>query len=94
MAIAREITCTDRLRFMHNTGCSSTDSAAMEQRIETVELKLMDLELAVEQLNDVVIHQQQTIDLLSQKIERYQRMLEAMEPNVAPDSEETPPPHY
>lgn len=65
-----------------------------EKRIEVVELKLMDLELTVEQLNNVVIRQQQVIDLLTRKIEDYKRRLEAMDSQVAPDSEETPPPHY
>ncbi|MEM7255975.1 MAG: SlyX family protein [Pseudomonadota bacterium] len=66
----------------------------MEHRIEAVELKLMDMELALEQLNQVVISQQHTIDALNQKIERYKRQLEAMDSPVAPASEETPPPHY
>lgn len=66
----------------------------MEQRIEAVELKLMDLELAIEQLNQVVLDQQQTIDTLNLKIERYRRQLEAMDSPIAPASEETPPPHY
>ncbi len=66
----------------------------MDQRIEAVELKLMDLELTVEQLNNVVIDQQQTIDVLVRKIEEYKRRLESMDSPLAPVSEETLPPHY
>ena len=66
----------------------------MDQRIEAVELKLMDLELAVEQLNHVVINQQQTIDVLTARIEHYKRQLESMDSPIAPASEETPPPPY
>lgn len=54
----------------------------------------MDLELAVEQLNKVVISQQDTIDILSRKIDAYKRQLETLESPVAPVSEETLPPHY
>ena len=66
----------------------------MESRLETVELKLMDLELVIEQLNDVVIRQQQSIDELTTKIEEYKRQVEAQASPLATQAEETPPPHY
>ena len=66
----------------------------MESRIELVELKLMDLEVAVEQLNQVVIRHEQTIEVLTQKVADYQRQLQAHTSPIAPASEETPPPHY
>ena len=66
----------------------------METRLETVELKLMDLELAIEQLNAVVISQQQTIDELTNKLEDYKRQIDAQSTPLATLAEETPPPHY
>ncbi len=66
----------------------------METRLETVELKLMDLELVIEQLNQVVIRQQQSIDQLTTKLEDYKRQIEAQASPLATQAEETPPPHY
>ncbi len=66
----------------------------MESRIESVELKLMDLEVVVEQLNQVIIRHEQTIDMLSRKVADYQRQLQEQSSPIAPVAEETPPPHY
>lgn len=54
----------------------------------------MDLELAMEQLNTVVISQQQTIDELTRKLEDYKRQIDAQSSPLATQAEETPPPHY
>ncbi len=66
----------------------------MEQRIQAVELKLMDMELTVEQLNDVIVRHEQTISKLTKKLELYQTQLHALASPMAKESEETPPPHY
>ncbi len=66
----------------------------MESRIESVELKIMDLEMIIEQLNQVVIRHENTIDVLSRKVADYQQQLQAQASPIAPASEETPPPHY
>ncbi len=66
----------------------------MEQRIQAVELKLMDMELTVEQLNDVIVRHEQTISELTKKLELYQTQLQALASPMAKESEETPPPHY
>ena len=66
----------------------------MDSRIESVELKIMDLEVIIEQLNQVVIRHENTIDVLSRKVADYQQQLQAHNSPIAPASEETPPPHY
>ena len=66
----------------------------MEQRLQAVELKLMDMELTVEQLNDVIVRHEQTIAELTRKLEMYETQLQSLTSPVAKESDETPPPHY
>jgi len=66
----------------------------LESRIQAVELKLMDMEISVEQLNEVVIRQEKTIAELTRKLEMYESQLQSLTSPVAKESEETPPPHY
>jgi uncharacterized coiled-coil protein SlyX len=66
----------------------------METRLENLELKLMDMEISVEQLNNVILQQQQTIERLTLKIERCEQLLQASESPIASAAEEVPPPHY
>jgi len=66
----------------------------MEERLQAVELKLMDMELTVEQLNDVIVRHEQTIAELTRKLEMYQNQLQTLTSPIAKESDETPPPHY
>ncbi len=66
----------------------------MEERLQAVELKLMDMELTVEQLNEVIVRHEQTISELTKKLEMYQSQLQSLTSPVAKESDETPPPHY
>ncbi len=66
----------------------------MESRIQAVELKLMDMELTVEQLNEVIVRHEQTIDALTRKLNAYQSQLQTLTAPMAKESDETPPPHY
>ena len=54
----------------------------------------MDIELTVEQLNDVIVRHENTIQQLNKKLELYQSQLQALASPMAKESEETPPPHY
>ena len=54
----------------------------------------MDMELAIEQLNDVVVRHENTISQLTRKLEMYENQLQALTSPVAKESDETPPPHY
>ena len=66
----------------------------METRLETLELKMMDMEMTLEQLNAVVIEQRSTIEQLTLQIARCEQLLQASESPLADASEEVPPPHY
>lgn len=66
----------------------------MDARLQEVELKLMDLEMVVEQLNQVIIQHEGAIDRLTRQLAAYQQQLENATSILAPQSEETPPPHY
>lgn len=66
----------------------------MESRIQSVELKLMDMEIVLEQLNDVVVRHESTIVDLTRKLENYENQLQSLTSPLAKESEETPPPHY
>ena len=66
----------------------------MEERLQEVEIKLMDLELIVEQLNQVIIQHESTIERLTLQLDVYKQQLDNATSVLAPQSEETPPPHY
>lgn len=66
----------------------------MESRLQAVEIKLMDMEVIVEQLNQVIIRHENTIELLYRKVDEYQTQLQAAGTPMAGSADETPPPHY
>jgi SlyX protein len=66
----------------------------LEERLQEVEIKLMDLELIVEQLNQVIIKHESTIEQLTLQLDVYKQQLDNATSVLAPQSEETPPPHY
>ena len=66
----------------------------MDTRLQVVELKLMDMEITVEQLNTVIVRHEKTIEDLTKKLENYASQLQSLTSPLAKESEETPPPHY
>ena len=66
----------------------------METRLQAVELKLMDMEITVEQLNTVIVRHEKTIEDLTKKLDNYASQLQSLTSPLAKESEETPPPHY
>ena len=66
----------------------------MESRIQSLELKLMDMEITLEQLNEVVVRHESTITKLNRKLEIYESQLQSLTAPIAKESDETPPPHY
>ncbi len=73
-----------------------SDSHSQSQRIETLELKLMDLENSLQELNDVVLRQYRDIENLQQA----NKILELRLANSSEGSTPLPtaadevPPHY
>jgi len=83
-----------KLRAIGSNRAQAQATHSMESRIQQLELKLMDMELTVEQLNDVIIRHENIISSLSKQIDRYEKQLRTLGTPIAKQSEETPPPHY
>lgn len=68
---------------------------ALEDRIVELETRLAFQEDTLQQLNDIVTHQQDQIDRLNHRLLALADQLRSIAPsNIAPQSEETLPPHY
>lgn len=67
----------------------------MESRLTDLEIRLTHQEAALEEINNVLLKQQSTLEALRADMAALQRQLRDMTPsNIADISEETPPPHY
>ncbi len=67
----------------------------MKSRLTDLEIHVMHQERTIEELNEVVARQQQTIGRLSAEIELIKRQLRLLAPSdIKSPSEEVPPPHY
>jgi len=67
----------------------------MNERITNVEIQLMHHENTIQQLSDVITHQQQDIEKLQRDLGQIMKHLQTAFPSDlrAPEDEE-PPPHY
>ncbi|HHC71995.1 MAG TPA: SlyX family protein [Thiotrichales bacterium] len=66
-----------------------------EERIESLELRLMEQEVALERLTRTVLEQERELELQRARIRRMEEQLTALSPSdIAPESEEAQPPHY
>ena len=67
----------------------------MDQKLEELETRLAFQDQEISVLNNVIIDQQKQIDLLSDKIRMLDdKMKDMKSPQLMPESEEPPPPHY
>lgn len=67
----------------------------MDERIEVLEIKLMEVELTLNELNQVVIDQYRLIDQLTKaNIELNNKFVSLSEPGSTDVRDEPPPPHY
>ena len=64
----------------------------LESRVEELEIKLTLLENANEQMSQVMIDQQATIDKLTLQLESARRQMEQLGESIQNDT--APPPHY
>lgn len=72
-----------------------TQSNIDSDRLEQLELKMMDLEVTVQQLNDVVLQQYRDIEQLRLDNSAMQTKLDSInEPGAAPSAGDEVPPHY
>ena len=68
---------------------------AMESRIVDLEMRFMQQESTIEELNKVVTSHQKIIEVLTRELELLKKQVQAASPSLIRDaSEETPPPHY
>ncbi|RQW87775.1 MAG: SlyX family protein [Geobacter sp.] len=67
----------------------------MNERITNIEIQLMHHENTIQQLSDVISHQQQDIEKLQRELRLIMKHLQSAAPAEmrAPEDEE-PPPHY
>ncbi|MFK7891574.1 MAG: SlyX family protein [Granulosicoccus sp.] len=67
-----------------------------EQRLETLELKIMDLENTVHELHEVVLKQYRMVDALESQLTHIGRQLNQTEQQhpAAPSLKDELPPHY
>ncbi len=80
-----------------NRGGKMNDTARQPgQRLEVVELKLMDLEHTISELNDVIITQYSEIDRLKENQDDLRLRLAQIDAETDVDLEldTSPPPHY
>jgi len=67
----------------------------MEDRIIELETKISYQEHLIQELNDVITHQQKQIDALEVEMKRIRDHLKSSNSsNIARPEEEVPPPHY
>ena len=67
----------------------------MDERLTNLEVTVTHLERTVQELNEVVISQQQSIDRLEKELRVLREQMLAVEPSLvkSPEDEE-PPPHF
>ena len=67
----------------------------LEERIIELETKMAFQDDLLNDLNDVVAEQSQTVSMLIREVYQLRQQVKNVSPsNIAAQSEETPPPHY
>ena len=69
----------------------NTIETETQDRLVNIEMKISHQDLIIEELNQVIYQQQQTIDGLSKKLKLIEEQFRA-DPNIGPAGEK--PPHY
>ena len=71
------------------------EQEVVESRIVDLEMRFMQQESTIEELNKVVISHEKVIEVLTRELELLKKQVQAASPSLIRNaSEETPPPHY
>lgn len=74
---------------------SEQDTEKMHERLVELETKVAFQEQTIQELNESIVRQQKDLALLSEQLRQLSERVKAIAPSpLAPESEETPPPHY
>ena len=68
------------------------EAAALQARLDGLEIRIAHQDQAIAELNDVVTQQWQSIDALNRQMQRMLEEVQALTP--AREGPEPPPPHY
>ena len=67
----------------------------LTNRIEALEIRLMDQESAIDEMTRTLLNQEQLLRLQQETIERLGQLLQSLSPgSINRPGEEPPPPHY
>ena len=67
----------------------------LTNRIEALEIRLMDQEAAIDEITSTLLDQEQLLRLQQQAIERLEQLLQSLSAgSINRPGEEPPPPHY
>ena len=67
----------------------------LTNRIEAIEIRLMDQEAAIDEMTRTLLDQEQLLRLQQETINRLEELLQSLSPgNINLPGEEPPPPHY
>ena len=70
-------------------------SSDLEQKLIDMEIRFAHQQDHIEQLDQVVYRQQQTIDALTERLVQIEKRFKSvMENNILKPEEDSPPPHY
>ncbi len=87
-----------KYRFQHEsfeTIATVNGVSVVEQRITELELRYMQQEHTIQDLNEIVCRQEQLLEILRREVAILKEQFLAMAPSVIRDpAHEEPPPHY
>jgi SlyX protein len=67
----------------------------LTQRLEALELRLMDQQAAIDEMTRTLLNQEQLLRLQQETISRLEQILQSLSArNINTPGEEPPPPHY
>ena len=70
-------------------------SAELDDKLVDMEIRFAHQQDHIEQLDQVIYRQQQTIDKLEQRVEQLEKRLKTVtDSNILKPEEDSPPPHY